>query len=109
MAWAARRVPESSDPSVRGQRLDYLGATLAALGLAGVTYALIEGPGTGWDDVVRGFTEPDREWRFQPRTEAVKVYAVPLVSPVTVVLVSGGLPAIVFADWGVDPMYAVTV
>ena len=26
-------------------RLDFLGATLAALGLAGTTYALIEGPG----------------------------------------------------------------
>jgi len=28
-----------------------------------------------WDDVVRGFTEPDPAWRFQPRAEAVKVYA----------------------------------
>ena len=48
VVWAARRVPESSNPGVRGQRLDYLGATLAALGLAGVTYALTEGPSGGW-------------------------------------------------------------
>lgn len=28
-----------------------------------------------WDDVIWGFTEPDPEWRFQPRPDAVKVYA----------------------------------
>ena len=48
VVWAARRVPESSDPRARGQRLDILGASLAALGLAGVTYALTEGPQGGW-------------------------------------------------------------
>jgi EmrB/QacA subfamily drug resistance transporter len=43
---AARHVPETRDPTATG-RLDSLGALLAALGLAGVTYALIEGPDSG--------------------------------------------------------------
>ncbi|HEX5146188.1 MAG TPA: MFS transporter [Conexibacter sp.] len=43
---APRRVPETRDPSATG-RLDVLGAALAALGLAGTTYALIEAPGGG--------------------------------------------------------------
>jgi EmrB/QacA subfamily drug resistance transporter len=45
-AMAVRHVPETRDPTATG-RLDYAGATLAALGLAGTTYALIEGPGQG--------------------------------------------------------------
>lgn len=48
VAWAARRVPESADPGVKGQRLDYAGAVLAAVGLAGITYALTQGPQDGW-------------------------------------------------------------
>ncbi|MBS1870218.1 MAG: MFS transporter [Actinobacteria bacterium] len=40
---APRRVPETRDPTASG-RLDLLGAGLAALGLAGTTYALIEAP-----------------------------------------------------------------
>ncbi|MBA9005169.1 MFS transporter [Thermomonospora cellulosilytica] len=40
---AVRHVPESSDPGARG-RFDVLGAALAALALAGVTYALTEAP-----------------------------------------------------------------
>ncbi len=40
---ATRHVPETRDPTARG-RLDYMGAALAGLGLAGSTYALIEGP-----------------------------------------------------------------
>jgi len=40
---AGRHVPETRDPMAHG-RLDFLGATLAALGLAGTTFALIEGP-----------------------------------------------------------------
>ncbi len=45
--WAAiRHVPESWDPMASG-RLDLGGAVLAALGLAGTTYALIEAPGQG--------------------------------------------------------------
>ena len=36
---------------------------------------LASGQPIGWDDVVAGFTEPDPEWRFQPRAEAVAVYA----------------------------------
>ncbi len=47
VAWAAtEHVPESSDPMSSG-RIDLAGALLAALGLAGTTYALIEAPGQG--------------------------------------------------------------
>ena len=47
VAWAAaRHVPETSDPGATG-RIDIRGAVLAALGLAGTTYALIEAPGKG--------------------------------------------------------------
>ncbi len=47
VAWAAREhVPESRDPMASG-RLDLRGAALAAIGLAGTTYALIEAPGKG--------------------------------------------------------------
>ena len=42
-AMAARHVPETRDPTA-GAHLDVRGAVLAALGLAGTTYALIEGP-----------------------------------------------------------------
>lgn len=50
IAVAVRHVPETRDPAEA--RLDPVGAVLAAAGLAGVTYALIEGPETGWDDPV---------------------------------------------------------
>ena len=47
VAWAAaRHVPESRDPNATG-KLDLAGAVLAALGLAGTTYALIEAPEHG--------------------------------------------------------------
>lgn len=46
MVMAARHVPETRDPTATG-RLDFPGATLAALGLAGTTYALIEWPEEG--------------------------------------------------------------
>jgi EmrB/QacA subfamily drug resistance transporter len=47
VAWAAgRHVPETSDPTATG-RIDLRGAALAALGLAGTTYALIEAPSKG--------------------------------------------------------------
>ena len=39
----AHHVPESRDPNAHGH-LDFRGATLGALGLAGTTFALIEGP-----------------------------------------------------------------
>jgi EmrB/QacA subfamily drug resistance transporter len=45
-AMAPRHVPETRDPMAAGG-LDLLGAALAALGLAGTTYALIEAPGKG--------------------------------------------------------------
>lgn len=45
-AMASRHVPETRDPHASG-RLDYPGAALAAIGLAGTTYALIEAPGKG--------------------------------------------------------------
>jgi EmrB/QacA subfamily drug resistance transporter len=50
VVWAARSIPETSSPEVRGQRLDWAGAALTALGLAGVTYALTEGDARGWGD-----------------------------------------------------------
>jgi len=50
--WASRAIPESRDPAAQGVRLDWTGAVLTAVGLAGVTYALTEGPGAGWDDPV---------------------------------------------------------
>jgi EmrB/QacA subfamily drug resistance transporter len=43
---ATRRVPETRDPRAHG-RLDFAGACLAALGLAGTTYALIAVPDEG--------------------------------------------------------------
>ncbi|WP_020100323.1 DHA2 family efflux MFS transporter permease subunit [Mycobacterium sp. 360MFTsu5.1] len=52
VAWLAlRHVPESRDPSTAG-RLDYAGATAATAGLAGTTYAVVEGPNRGWDSPV---------------------------------------------------------
>jgi EmrB/QacA subfamily drug resistance transporter len=50
---AGRHVPETRDPSAP-RRLDFAGATLAALGLGAVTYALIELPahGRGAADVI---------------------------------------------------------
>jgi EmrB/QacA subfamily drug resistance transporter len=48
VVWVAQRhVPESRAPGARGG-LDYTGAALAAAGLAGVVYALTDGPGLGW-------------------------------------------------------------
>jgi EmrB/QacA subfamily drug resistance transporter len=50
VVWIAQRhVPETRGPAAVG-RLDVEGAVLAALALAGVSWALIEGPGRGWDD-----------------------------------------------------------
>jgi EmrB/QacA subfamily drug resistance transporter len=46
MAMGTRHVPETRDPTAHG-RLDYPGAILAGLGLAGITYTLIEAPGQG--------------------------------------------------------------
>lgn len=47
VAWAAtEHVPESRDPGA-APRIDLRGAVLAALGLAGTTYALIEAPERG--------------------------------------------------------------
>jgi EmrB/QacA subfamily drug resistance transporter len=50
-AFATRHVPETRDPTASG-RLDYRGATLVGLGLAGTTYALIEGPNKGMTGAV---------------------------------------------------------
>jgi len=46
VAVAMRHVPESRDPTTSG-RFDIAGAALGALGLAGLTYALIEAPDRG--------------------------------------------------------------
>ncbi len=48
VVWVSlRHVPESRDPGATG-RLDWAGAALAAVGLAGVVYALTDGPVQGW-------------------------------------------------------------
>jgi EmrB/QacA subfamily drug resistance transporter len=44
---SVRHVPESHDPNASGH-IDLPGAALATLALAGVTFALIEGPSLGW-------------------------------------------------------------
>jgi EmrB/QacA subfamily drug resistance transporter len=44
---ALRHVQETRDDSAVG-RPDYLGAVVVSLGLAGVVYALIDGPSNGW-------------------------------------------------------------
>jgi EmrB/QacA subfamily drug resistance transporter len=49
IAIAARHVPESSDPNAP-KHLDLAGAALGAVGLAGITYALIAA-GSGWTTV----------------------------------------------------------
>jgi len=52
VAWVSvRHVPESRDPNARG-RLDWPGAALAAAGLAGIVYALTDGPTHGWTSPV---------------------------------------------------------
>jgi EmrB/QacA subfamily drug resistance transporter len=51
IAASVRRVPETRDAEASG-RLDALGAALAAVGLAGVTYALIAVPDAGASAVV---------------------------------------------------------
>jgi EmrB/QacA subfamily drug resistance transporter len=54
VAWAAtEHVPESRDP-MAAERIDYMGAILAALGLAGTTYALIEASGGSPATLVAG-------------------------------------------------------
>lgn len=48
VVWVSlRHVPESRDPNATG-RLDWAGAGLAAVGLAGIVYALTDGPAQGW-------------------------------------------------------------
>ena len=46
VVFASRHVPESSDPTM-SHHIDLRGVVLAALGLGGTTYALIEAPGHG--------------------------------------------------------------
>jgi EmrB/QacA subfamily drug resistance transporter len=47
--YTARELPESRDEEMAG-RIDYLGAVLASVGLAGPVFALIEQPSYGWGD-----------------------------------------------------------
>lgn len=51
-----RHVPESTDPTAHG-RTDIAGASWVVVGLAALTFALIEAPGRGWSDplIVAGF------------------------------------------------------
>jgi EmrB/QacA subfamily drug resistance transporter len=55
-AWviAARHVPESRDEHAP-PHLDVLGSALLTVGLAGLVYALIEGPGNGWSTAAVAF------------------------------------------------------
>src|SRR5216683_1858181 len=48
-AWAAMRHLPASRDETAAARLDYVGAALAAIGLAGVIFALTVGPVAGWD------------------------------------------------------------
>ena len=50
---SARHVPESRDETAEGGA-DIVGGALLALGLAGVVFALIEGPSRGWTTVTVG-------------------------------------------------------
>ncbi len=50
---ALRHVPESRDEHA-GAHLDFVGSTLLTVGLAGVVYALIEGPGGDWGALTVG-------------------------------------------------------
>ncbi len=47
VVWASRRhIPETRDPTMTG-KLDIRGSVFATIGLAGITFALIQGPGHG--------------------------------------------------------------
>lgn len=48
LALTFRYVPESRNEASQGQPIDWLGAVLAAVGLGGVVYALIESQTAGW-------------------------------------------------------------
>jgi EmrB/QacA subfamily drug resistance transporter len=70
--------PELDEPAERG-KLDFIGATLCALGLAGLVFALIQQPTKGWDDpqvagglILAAVTLPSFVWR-EYRTESPMV------------------------------------
>lgn len=46
--FTSTRIPESIDPDAEDAPLDMPGAGLAAIGLGGASYALIQGPNGGW-------------------------------------------------------------
>jgi hypothetical protein len=78
--------------------------------LPGVAFTPVGAPG---GDDVTGVTEFDGVDSGPVPTllvaDTVKVYAVPLVKPVTAALVEGGLPVTAVGAWAVVPMYGVTV
>lgn len=47
----SRRVPESSDAAARQERLDIIGAALAACTLGGASFAMIQGPAGGFGPI----------------------------------------------------------
>jgi EmrB/QacA subfamily drug resistance transporter len=50
LALSARYVPQARDLGADRPKLDYIGALLCALGLAGISFGLIEQPVLGWAD-----------------------------------------------------------
>jgi EmrB/QacA subfamily drug resistance transporter len=69
LTMTARHVPESRDPTTAGH-VDFAGAALAVVFLAGLTYGLIDGPGHGWTSpavliglIVAGLAGPAFFWR----------------------------------------------
>jgi EmrB/QacA subfamily drug resistance transporter len=102
--WLARKyVPESRDETVTG-RLDVTGSVLGAVGLAGITAALVEAPGRGVTDAlvlgaaIVGIAGLAAFVRLQLRS------ATPLVPPVMFTdrtfTLSNGLTFVVYAALG---------
>ncbi len=52
MAIAIVAVEETRNPKVTAQRIDLIGAVLSAMGLGGISFAMIQGPAFGWRNPV---------------------------------------------------------
>ncbi len=103
----ATQVPESSDRSAEGSRVDVTGALLTVVALGGASFALIEGPGNGWSTLelaavgvaVAGLvgllvTEPRRDHAMVPiELFADRTFA---VANMVTLLVYGGMGVVFF-------------